>query len=242
MLFLSFNNIAMENTKVLLVDDEKDIIDFVKYNLEKEGYWIETASNGKEALEIAPKFQPALILLDIMMPEMDGIEACYKLREQKDFDNTVIAMLTARNEDYTQVAGLEAGADDFIKKPIKPRVLISKVSSLLRRRGIYNTTEEQANKSNIIIDKDRFLVIKSGEKINLPKKEFELLLLLSSIPERVFTRDEIYAKIWGSQLIVGDRTIDVHIRKLREKLGDECIQTVKGVGYKFNPEEESVAA
>ncbi len=231
----------MENTKVLLVDDEQDIIEFVKYNLEREGYWIETANNGKEALEVAAKFQPALILLDIMMPEMDGIEACYKLRENKEFNNTIIALLTARNEDYTQVAGLQAGADDFIKKPIKPRVLVSKVESLLRRRSVDVKVSEQDNKSNIFIDKDRFLVVKHGEKISLPKKEFELLLLLSSIPERVFTRDEIYGKIWGSQLIVGDRTIDVHIRKLREKLGDELIQTVKGVGYKYNPEEEQVA-
>jgi len=148
-------------------------------------------------------------------------------------------MLTARNEDYTQVAGLQAGADDFIKKPIKPRVLVSKVESLLRRRSISTNPEGQDNKSSIVIDKERFLVIKKGDKISLPKKEFELLLLLSSIPERVFTRDEIYGKIWGSQLIVGDRTIDVHIRKLREKLGDECIQTVKGVGYKYNPQQDT---
>ncbi len=232
----------MENTKVLLVDDEQDIIEFVKYNLEKEGYWIETACNGKEALQVAAKFKPALIILDIMMPEMDGIEACYKLRENKDLNNTIIAMLTARNEDYTQVAGLQAGADDFIKKPIKPRVLVTKVESLLRRRNVEVIPMQPQNKSNIIIDQERFLVLKRDEKISLPKKEFELLLLLSSIPERVFTRDEIYGKIWGSQLIVGDRTIDVHIRKLREKLGDECIQTVKGVGYKFNPEEERAVA
>ncbi|MBL57437.1 MAG: DNA-binding response regulator [Flavobacteriales bacterium] len=229
----------MENTKVLLVDDEQDIIEFVKYNLEREGYWIETANNGKEALEVAVKFQPALILLDVMMPEMDGIEVCHRLRENKEIDNTIIAMLTARNEDYTQVAGLQAGADDFIKKPIKPRLLVTKVESLLRRRGAQNNHSENDNKSAIVIDRERFLVLKKGEKISLPKKEFELLLLLSSVPERVFTRDEIYGKIWGSQLIVGDRTIDVHIRKLREKLGDECIQTVKGVGYKFNPEEDS---
>lgn len=232
----------MENTKVLLVDDEQDIIEFVKYNLEREGYWIETANNGKEALEVAAKFQPALVLLDIMMPEMDGIEACHKLRENKDFNNTIIALLTARNEDYTQVAGLQAGADDFIKKPIKPRVLVSKVESLLRRRSVDRKISEQDNNAGIYIDKDRFLVVKHGDKISLPKKEFELLLLLSSIPERVFTRDEIYGKIWGSQLIVGDRTIDVHIRKLREKLGDELIQTVKGVGYKYNPEEEQQVA
>lgn len=230
----------MENVKILLVDDEHDILEFVKYNLEKEGYWIQTAHNGKNALELASSFQPELILLDIMMPEMDGIEVCHKLRENSEFNNTIIAMLTARNEDYTQVAGLQAGADDFIKKPIKPRVLVSKVESLLRRRVVNTQSKDEDNKSSIIIDKDRFLVLKKGEKISLPKKEFELLLLLSSIPERVFTRDEIYGKIWGSQLIVGDRTIDVHIRKLREKLGDECIQTVKGVGYKFNPEEEAL--
>lgn len=230
----------MENVKILLVDDEHDILEFVKYNLEKEGYWIQTAHNGKNALELASNFQPELILLDIMMPEMDGIEVCHKLRENSEFNNTIIAMLTARNEDYTQVAGLQAGADDFIKKPIKPRVLVSKVESLLRRRVVNTQSKDEDNKSSIIIDKDRFLVLKKGEKISLPKKEFELLLLLSSIPERVFTRDEIYGKIWGSQLIVGDRTIDVHIRKLREKLGDECIQTVKGVGYKFNPEEEAL--
>jgi len=229
----------MENVKILLVDDEQDILEFVKYNLEREGYLIETANNGKDALETAFNFKPELILLDIMMPEMDGIEVCHKLRENIEYNNTIIAMLTARNEDYTQVAGLQAGADDFIKKPIKPRVLVSKVESLLRRRSISTNPEGQDNKSSIVIDKERFLVIKKGDKISLPKKEFELLLLLSSIPERVFTRDEIYGKIWGSQLIVGDRTIDVHIRKLREKLGDECIQTVKGVGYKYNPQQDT---
>ncbi|MBI34629.1 MAG: DNA-binding response regulator [Flavobacteriales bacterium] len=229
----------MENVKILLVDDEQDILEFVKYNLEREGYLIETANNGKDALETAFNFKPELILLDVMMPEMDGIEVCHKLREKLEYNNTIIAMLTARNEDYTQVAGLQAGADDFIKKPIKPRVLVSKVESLLRRRSISTNPEGQDNKSSIVIDKERFLVIKKGDKISLPKKEFELLLLLSSIPERVFTRDEIYGKIWGSQLIVGDRTIDVHIRKLREKLGDECIQTVKGVGYKYNPQQDT---
>lgn len=231
----------MDNTKVLLVDDEQDILDFVKYNLEKEGCWVETATNGKDAISLANKFQPALIILDIMMPEMDGIETCYKLRENKGLNNTIIAMLTARNEDYTQVAALQAGADDFIKKPIKPRVLTTKVQSLLRRHQIFNPKINIDNESNIIIDKERFLVIKEGEKITLPKKEFELLMLLASIPERVFTRMEIYAKIWGDHLIVGDRTIDVHIRKLREKLGDHLIKTVKGVGYKFNPQAEEVA-
>ena len=223
----------MENHKVLVVDDEQDIIEFVSYNLEKEGYWVESAENGKKALEAANRFKPDLIILDIMMPEMDGIETCYKLREQQEFDDTIIALLTARNEDYTQVAGLEAGADDFIKKPVKPRVLVSKVNSLLRRKKIIGNMGKEDGNSRLLIDKERFVVVRDGENLSLPKKEFELLMLLSSVPERVFTRDEIYSKIWGSQLIVGDRTIDVHIRKLREKIGEEFIQTVKGVGYKY---------
>lgn len=223
----------MENHKVLVVDDEQDIIEFVSYNLEKEGYWVESAENGKKALEAANKFKPDLVILDIMMPEMDGIETCYKLREQQEFDDTIIALLTARNEDYTQVAGLEAGADDFIKKPVKPRVLVSKVNSLLRRKKIMGNIGKEDGNSRLQIDKERFVVVRDGENLSLPKKEFELLMLLSSVPERVFTRDEIYSKIWGSQLIVGDRTIDVHIRKLREKIGEEFIQTVKGVGYKY---------
>jgi two-component system alkaline phosphatase synthesis response regulator PhoP len=229
-----------EKIKILLVDDEPDIIEFISYNLEKEGYDIFTASNGHDAIEIANQTSLDLIILDIMMPEMDGIETCYKLRDLPGTSETIIAFLTARGEDYTQVAGLEAGADDFIIKPIKPRVLTSKVESLLRRRPSNNDQKEQDD-SSLIIDKERFLVIKEGEKITLPKKEFELLLLLSSVPERVFARDEIYRKIWGTQLIVGDRTIDVHIRKLREKLGGEYIQTIKGVGYKFNPLEAQEA-
>lgn len=229
-----------EKIKILLVDDEPDIIEFISYNLDKEGYEIFTASNGHDAIEIANQTSLDLIILDIMMPEMDGIETCYKLRDIPGTKETIIAFLTARGEDYTQVAGLEAGADDFIIKPIKPRVLSSKVESLLRRRPSGSDQQEQDDAS-LIIDKERFLVIKEGEKITLPKKEFELLLLLSSIPERVFARDEIYRKIWGTQLIVGDRTIDVHIRKLREKLGGEYIQTIKGVGYKFNPLEAQEA-
>lgn len=225
-----------EKIKILLVDDEPDILEFISYNLEKEGYELYTASNGHDAIEISSQTPPDLIILDIMMPEMDGIETCYKLRDLPAGKETIIAFLTARGEDYTQVAGLEAGADDFIIKPIKPRVLSSKVESLLRRRPSNKETDNSVDGS-IIIDKERFLVIKEGKKITLPKKEFELLLLLSSVPERVFARDEIYRKIWGTQLIVGDRTIDVHIRKLREKLGGEYIQTIKGVGYKFNPIE-----
>lgn len=224
-----------KKNRILLVDDEQDILEFISYNLEKEGYEIATASNGFDAIEKALEFKPDLIILDIMMPKIDGIETCYKLRALEDLPkNVVIAFLTARGEDYTQVAALESGADDFIIKPIKPRVLVSKVQSLLRRSSsVLEETDE--NSTNLIIDKERYLVIKDGEKITLPKKEFELLQLLSSIPERVFARDEIYRKIWGTHLIVGDRTIDVHIRKLREKLGEDYIQTIKGVGYKYNP-------
>lgn len=228
----------MENIKVLLVDDEQDILEFIKYTLEKEGYWIKVAYNGKDAISIAEEFIPDIILLDIMMPEMDGVETCLKMRNNKELSNTIIAFLTARSEDYTQVAALQAGADDFIKKPIKPRVLVSKVKSLLRRTETNKIANAEQDQSKIIIDREKFVAIKKGVKINLPKKEFELVMLLASIPERVFSRDEIYSKVWGTDLIVGDRTIDVHIRKLREKLGDDVIQTVKGVGYKFNPNQE----
>lgn len=227
----------MASLKILLVDDEPDIIEFVKYNLEREGYLIRTAVSGKKAIEIAMDFIPDLILLDVMMPEMDGVEVCSKLREQKLLNDTIIAMLTARSEDYTQIAALQAGADDFINKPVKPRVIVSKVKSLLRRKILQEKEVGISDNARIVVDHDRFLVIKDGDKLSLPKKEFELLSLLISIPERVFSRDEIYRKIWGSQLIIGDRTIDVHIRKLRERLGDTFIQTIKGVGYKFNPEE-----
>lgn len=226
----------MENkTKILLVDDEQDILEFISYNLKKEGYEIETTTSGLEALDLALSFKPDLIILDIMMPNIDGIETCYKLRALEDLPKSVvIAFLTARGEDYTQVAALESGADDFIVKPIKPRVLISKVQSLLRRNKVVDNSSDEVT-MGLVIDKERYLVMKNGEKIILPKKEFELLQLLTSIPERVFARDEIYRKIWGTQLIVGDRTIDVHIRKLREKVGDDFIQTIKGVGYKFSP-------
>ena len=221
--------------KILLVDDEPNIIMSLEYTFKKQNFEVFIARDGQEALDILKNEQPDLIILDIMMPKIDGIETCYKLRALEDLPkNVVIAFLTARGEDYTQVAALESGADDFIIKPIKPRVLVSKVQSLLRRSSsVVEETEE--NSSNLIIDKERYLVIKDGEKITLPKKEFELLQLLSSIPERVFARDEIYRKIWGTHLIVGDRTIDVHIRKLREKLGEDYIQTIKGVGYKYNP-------
>jgi two-component system, OmpR family, alkaline phosphatase synthesis response regulator PhoP len=221
------------NEKILLVDDEQDIIGLLKYNLEKEGYEIRSALNGKEAIEVAKNFLPDLILLDVMMPEMDGIETCLQIKEMPLLQNTIIAFLTARSEDYSQIAGFEAGADDFITKPIKPKVLISRVQALLRR-GKNAHPKEAETVSGIKIDKDRYVVIKDQEELNLPKKEFELLALLISAPGRVFTRDVILNTIWGNDVVVGDRTIDVHIRKLREKIGEETIKTVKGVGYKFD--------
>jgi len=221
-----------QNQKILCVDDEQDILDLLKFNLEKEGYEVLTANNGKKAIEVAKKEIPDLIILDVMMPEMDGMEACRELREIPTLSNTVITFLTARNEDYSQIAGFEAGADDFISKPIRQRVLVSKIKALLRRSGAAETTSE-LNLGGISIDKEKYLVSKDGESIQLPKKEFELLVLLSSSPGRVFTRETILNTIWGNDVIVGDRTIDVHIRKLREKLGDDYFKTIKGVGYKF---------
>jgi two-component system alkaline phosphatase synthesis response regulator PhoP len=224
--------------KILLVDDEPDILEFMEYNLKKENYIISKAGNGKEAIEKALKEHPDLIILDIMMPEMDGIEACRALREIPEFKNTLIAFLTARNEDYSQIAGFDVGADDYITKPIKPRVLISRINALFRR--YYPENGKQQEKGNVTyiadlrIDRDQYLVFRGEEKIELPKKEFELLTLLAAKPGKVFTRDEILEKVWGNDVIVGDRTIDVHIRKLREKFGDELIRTVKGIGYKFD--------
>lgn len=219
--------------KVLVVDDEQDILEFLSYNLEKDGFAVITAENGKVALEKAKKEEPDIILLDVMMPEMDGIEACRTLREMPQFENTIIAFLTARTEDYSQIAGFETGADDYISKPIKPRVLISRLRALLRR---YETKEVKASfieVGNIKIDRERYLITFKGTEMAVPRKEFELLYLLASKPGKVFKRDEILNEIWGRDIIVGDRTIDVHIRKLREKLGEDLIKTVKGIGYKF---------
>lgn len=218
--------------RILLVDDEADIIELVKYNLEKEGYEVFTAGNGREAIEVAKRVKPDLILLDVMMPDMDGVEACMSLREQDDFRNTVIAFLTARSEDYSQIAGFESGADDYITKPIKPRVLVSRVKALLRRGHVAEVTSQESV-AGISIDRERYLVYKDGQELTLPKKEFELLALLLSKPGKVFTREAIMNDVWGNEIIVGDRTIDVHIRKLREKLGEDLIRTVKGVGYKL---------
>lgn len=219
--------------KILLVDDEQDILEFIRYNLEKEGYTVYTAENGKKAIELAQRVNPHLILLDVMMPEMDGIETCRELRSMPEFKNTVIAFLTARNEDYSQIAGFDVGADDYITKPIKPRVLISRIKALLRRFAS-ETSEEKVKLGNIEIDTEKYVVYKDGKALSLPKKEFELLTLLASKPGKVFSRKEILSKIWGNDIIVGDRTIDVHIRKLREKLGDNYFKTIKGIGYKFD--------
>ncbi|MDX2002939.1 MAG: response regulator transcription factor [Chitinophagales bacterium] len=222
-----------DKIKILIADDEPDILEFIQYNLEKEGYHITTANNGKEAIEQAKKHHPQLILLDIMMPELDGIEACRELRSMADFKNTLIAFLTARNEDYSQIAGFDVGADDYITKPIKPRILISRIKALLRRFS-NDVKEEAISLGNIQIDREKYLVYKDGDKLNLPKKEFELLSLLTSKPGKVFSRKEIMSKIWGNDIIVGDRTIDVHIRKLREKIGEDNFKTIKGIGYKFD--------
>ena len=224
---------AEKTFKILVVDDEPDILEFLSYNLEKEGFLVETAENGKQALEKAKKNQPDIVLLDVMMPEMDGIEACRTLREMPQFENTIIAFLTARTEDYSQIAGFETGADDYISKPIKPRVLVSRLKALLRRYEAKESKSTFLDVGNIQIDRERYLIIFNGKEMAVPRKEFELIYLLASKPGKVFKRDEILNEIWGRDIIVGDRTIDVHIRKLREKLGEDLIKTVKGIGYKF---------
>lgn len=218
--------------KIVIIDDEEDIRDILGYNLKKEGFQVFEAPNGQKGIEICKNEKPDLIILDVMMPGMDGIEVCEQIRKLPGLENTLICFLTARNEDYSQIAGLDAGADDYIAKPIKPRVLISRVNALLRRKEslVQSSTPEEGS---LIINRDKYLVIKDGEAIHLPKKEFELLALLASRPEVVFERDLILERVWGTDIVVGDRTIDVHIRKLREKIGDEYIQTVKGIGYKF---------
>ncbi len=221
--------------KILIVDDENDILDFLSYNLKKEGFDVYTANNGKRALEMASEIRPQLIVLDIMMPELDGIEVCRQLKTRPELSGTIIAFLTARNEDLSQINALDVGGDDFISKPVKPQVFISRIKALLRR----NKTESDADQmfirvGDLEIDRQRFQVKRGEEVIDLPKKEFELLWLLASKPGKVFTREEIYNKIWGNDVIVGDRTIDVHIRKLREKLTNDHIKTLKGIGYKFD--------
>ncbi|MFD2892448.1 response regulator transcription factor [Flavobacterium chuncheonense] len=219
--------------KILLVDDEQDILEIVGYNLSQEGYQIVTASNGKEAIVKAKKELPNLIILDVMMPEMDGIEACENLRKLPELENTIITFLTARSEDYSQVAGFDAGADDYIPKPIKPKVLVSKVKALLRRLKDQEETTDTLKVGDIEINREEYKIIRQDEEIVLPRKEFELFYLLATKPGKVFTREEILDKVWGNEVVVGGRTIDVHIRKLREKIGDEFFKTIKGVGYKI---------
>lgn len=226
--------------KILLVDDEVDILEFISYNLEKEGYKVYTAQNGAEAIKVAERTLPDLIILDVMMPEMDGIAACEELRRIPTLRHTMIAFLTARGEDYSQIAGFEAGADDYITKPVRPKVLVSRVKALLKRTSVVGTVQPAIIESghtvtvgNLIIDKERYLIVQDGQEMILPRKEFELLSLLVSKPGKVFTREEIYYSVWGDNVVVGDRTIDVHIRKLREKIGNDHIKTLKGIGYKF---------
>lgn len=217
---------------ILLVDDDPDVLDFLSYTIKNEGYRVFTASNGREAVEKAIELSPALILMDLMMPEMDGIEACLAIRGNKSITQPIISLLTSRSEDYSQIAGFDAGADDYISKPIRPRLLISKLGSLLRRP----TTDASGDSENagIVINRESYLVTVNNEDLSLPKKEFELLELLASRPGKVFTREQIMSIVWGTDAIVGERTIDVHIRKLREKLGNDYIRTVKGVGYTYN--------
>lgn len=220
--------------KILLVDDEPDILEIVSYNLKNEGYKVFTAENGKEAVLKAKKKKPDLIILDVMMPVMDGIEACEQIRKIPDLEHVVIAFLTARSEDYSMIAGFDAGADDYIAKPIKPRVLVSKVKSLLRRNAVdVSTTSNILKIGDLIIDQDEYKITYKKSEMILPRKEFELLSLLTSKPGKVFKREEILDVVWGNEVVVGGRTIDVHIRKLREKLGDSSFKTVKGVGYKY---------
>ena len=224
-----------KDIKILLVDDEQDILEIVGYNLQQEGYTIVTATNGREAVAKAKKELPQLIIMDVMMPEMDGMEACEAIRKLPELSNVIITFLTARSEDYSQVAGFDAGADDYITKPIKPKLLVSKVKALLRR---LKETDERNSETLLVgdieINREAYKIINNGVEIVLPRKEFELFYLLASKPGKVFKREEILDKVWGNEVIVGGRTIDVHIRKIREKLGDESIKTIKGIGYKFD--------
>ena len=217
-------------SRILIIDDEPDVRDIIGYNLSKEGYDVDTADDGLTGLRKVSEFKPDLIILDMMMPGMDGVEVCHNIRNESKYNHIVICFLSARNEDYSQVAGLESGADDYLAKPVSPRVLVSKVKSLLRRKQERNQGMEA---SGITIDRERYVVWVDSREVVLPRKEFELLALLSEKPNYVFDRQSILDKVWGNDVVVGDRTIDVHIRKLREKIGEDCIKTVKGVGYKF---------
>lgn len=222
-----------KNIKILLVDDEPDILEIVEYNLSSEGYTVFTAENGLEAVKKAKKEIPHLIILDVMMPEMDGVEACEQIRKIPELNDTIITFLTARGEDYSQVAGFDAGADDYITKPIKPKVLVSKVKALLRRMKNPENNASILKIGDLVINREEYKILLKGKELILPRKEFELLSLLATKPGKVFKREEILDKVWGNEVVVGGRTIDVHIRKLREKIGDQSFKTVKGVGYKF---------
>jgi two-component system alkaline phosphatase synthesis response regulator PhoP len=221
--------------RVLVIDDEEDIRELLTYNLKKDGHEVYASENGEKGLITLKECKPDLVLLDVMMPGMDGIEVCEAIRQMPGFQNTLICFLTARGEDYSQIAGLDAGADDYVSKPIKPKVLMSRISALLRRKGLSN--HETIESKGLVINREKYLVEKDGTTIQLPRKEFELLALLTSKPDHVFERDVILEKVWGSDIVVGDRTIDVHIRKLREKIGESSIKTVKGIGYKYIEEE-----
>ncbi|HMP98950.1 MAG TPA: response regulator transcription factor [Cyclobacteriaceae bacterium] len=220
--------------KVLVVDDEEAILELLKYNLEKSGYEVKTASDGARAVEIAKKFHPELVLLDIMMPKMDGVETCRQLRDIPELHNTYIVFLTARSEEYSEVAAFDMGADDYITKPIKPRALMSRISALFRRETKKKPGSSQINLGNLVIDRTSYTIKLKNKEITLPKKEFELLYFLAQNPNKVFSRDDLLQNIWGSDVYVLARTVDVHIRKVREKIGDDFITTVKGVGYKFS--------
>ena len=218
---------------ILIVDDDPDIVEILRYNLSMAGYQVKSASNGKECVKKAKLFLPEIILLDVMMPVMGGIEACSILKEIPSLNNTRVIFLSARSEDYTQLSAFDAGADDYISKPVKPKILLKKIASIIKRINLNEDNQHILIFEDFVIDRNKFLIIKNKIEINLPRKEFELLFLLASKPGSVFTRDDIMNKVWGSEVIVGDRTIDVHIRKLREKIGDLYFKTVKGVGYKF---------
>ncbi len=222
-----------KNIKILVVDDEQDIIEILKYNLEKEGYEVATASDGIQAVKIAAKFLPDLILLDIMMPNQDGVETCRQIREMEDLKHAFIVFLTARSEEYSEVAAFEVGADDYINKPIKPRALLSRIAAMFRREVKKEQESSKVSVRDLVIDRNSYTINKGGNTIVLPKKEFELLFFLAKNPNMVFSRDDLLQNIWGSDVYVLARTVDVHIRKVREKIGDDYITTVKGVGYKF---------
>lgn len=222
-----------ESLKILVVDDDLDIIEILKYNLNNSGYFVKSANNGIKAIKKAKKFLPDIILMDVMMPEMTGIEACSEIRKIDQLRNTIIIFLSARSEDYTQISAYDAGADDYISKPVKPKILLKKISNIAKKIKLENTHSNILDLGSLKINREEYIVVKNKNEIILPRKAFELLFLLASKPERVFKREEIMNHVWGTQVVVGDRTIDVHIRKLREKIGEKHIITIKGVGYKF---------